>query len=329
MRMNRRDLLIGTAAAAAWPAAALPARAQDAYPTRPVTMVVAFPPGGQADIVARPVAQALERIWRVPVPVVNRGGAGGAIGNAFVARAAPDGYTLLMALSSLAVLPVADELFGRTPAYTVDQFAPIALITADPTVLVVRADSPWRTLEDFIADARARPGAIAYSSAGNYSTLHVAMAMFAAAAGLDLLHVPFQGGGPALTALLGGQVQALSSGPGPVLPHVREGRLRALACWGARRIPGFEDVPTFIERSFPDVEFYIWAGVFAPAATPPAIQERIRAAIAEAMASEELRRALLAAGSQPDHRDGEAFRRFFAADSARLVAAVRRIGRVE
>ncbi len=122
MRINRRDLLIGTAAAL--PAAAWPARAQEAYPTRPVTMVVAFPPGGQADIVARPVAQALERIWRVPVPVVNRGGAGGAIGNAFVARAAPDGYTLLMALSSLAVLPVADELFGRTPAYTVDPFAP-------------------------------------------------------------------------------------------------------------------------------------------------------------------------------------------------------------
>ncbi|MCS6932852.1 MAG: tripartite tricarboxylate transporter substrate binding protein [Acetobacteraceae bacterium] len=325
--MKRRDILLGAAGAAALPA--LPARAQEAFPARAVTMVVAFPPGGQADIVARPVAAALERIWRQPVPVVNRGGAGGAIGNAFVARAAPDGHTLLMALSSLAVLPVADELFGRPPAYTVDQLAPIALITADPTVLVVRADSPWRTLEEFIADARARPGAIAYSSAGNYSTLHVAMAMFAAAAGLDLLHVPFSGGGPALTALLGGQVQALSSGPGPALPHVREGRLRALACWGASRIPGFEEVPTFIERGFPDVEFYIWAGVFAPAATPAPVRERIRASLAEAMASEELRRALAAAGSPPDYRDGEAFRRFFEADSARLVAAVRRIGRVE
>lgn len=324
--MNRRDILLG-AAAAALPA--LPAAAQEAFPTRAVTMVVAFPPGGQADIVARPVSAALERIWRQPVPVVNRGGAGGAIGNGFVARAAPDGYTLLMALSSLAVLPVADELFGRPPAYTVDQFAPIALITADPTVLLVRGDSPWRTLDDFIADARARPGAIAYSSAGNYSTLHVAMAMFTTAASLNLLHVPFSGGGPALTALLGGQVQALASGPGPALPHVRDGRLRALACWGASRIPGFEDVPTFIERGFRDVEFYIWAGVFAPAATPAPVRERIRAAVAEAMGSEELRRALAAAGSPPDHRDGEAFRRFFDADSARLVAAVRRIGRVE
>lgn len=325
--MNRRDILLGAAGAAALPV--LPAAAQAPFPARAVTMVVAFPPGGQADIVARPVAAALERIWRQPVPVVNRAGAGGAIGNAFVVRAAPDGYTLLMALSSLSVLPVADELFGRPPAYTVDQLAPIALMTADPTVLVVPADSPWRTLEELVEDARRRPGAIAYASAGNYSTLHVAMAMFTVAAGIDMLHVPFSGGGPAMTALLGGQVQALSSGPGPALPHVRSGRLRALASWGAQRIPGFEDVPTFIERGFRDVEFYIWAGVFAPAATPAPVQERIRASLAEAMGAEELRRALAAAGSPPDFRDGEAFRRFFAADSARLEAAVRRIGRVE
>ncbi|MBW8268756.1 tripartite tricarboxylate transporter substrate binding protein [Caldovatus aquaticus] len=314
------------------PLAARGAVAQDAaatYPSRAVTMVVAFPPGGQADVVARPVAAALERIWRVPVPVVNRGGAGGAIGNAFVARAAPDGYTLLMALSSLAVLPEADRLHGRPPAYTVDQFAPIALITADPTLLVVRADSPWRTLEELIEDAKRRPGQITYSSAGNYSTLHVAMAMFTSAAGIDLLHVPYQGGGPALTALLSGTVQALASGPGPITPHVREGKLRPLACWGARRAPGYEDVPTFIEKGFRDVEFYIWAGVFAPAATPAAIQERIRAALRQAVADPELRRALEAAGSPIAYLDGEAFERFFREDSARLIRAVQRIGKVD
>jgi tripartite-type tricarboxylate transporter receptor subunit TctC len=314
------------------PLAARGAVAQDAaatYPSRAVTMVVAFPPGGQADVVARPVAAALERIWRVPVPVVNRGGAGGAIGNAFVARAAPDGYTLLMALSSLAVLPEADRLHGRPPAYTVDQFAPIALITADPTLLVVRADAPWRTLEELIEDAKRRPGQITYSSAGNYSTLHVAMAMFTSAAGIDLLHVPYQGGGPALTALLSGTVQALASGPGPITPHVREGKLRPLACWGARRAPGYEDVPTFIEKGFRDVEFYIWAGVFAPAATPAAIQERIRAALRQAVADPELRRALEAAGSPIAYLDGEAFERFFREDSARLIRAVQRIGKVD
>ncbi|MBX6373928.1 MAG: tripartite tricarboxylate transporter substrate binding protein [Acetobacteraceae bacterium] len=327
--MLRRDLLAAATLAPLTPAIVLAQGAAPDYPSRAVQMIVAFPPGGQADTVARPVSAALERIWRQPVPVVNRGGAGGAIGNALVARAAPDGYTLLMALSSLAVLPEADRLHGRPPQYTVDQFAPIALITADPTLLVVRADAPWRTLEEFIEDAKRRPGQITYASAGNYSTLHVAMAMFTGAAGLDLLHVPYQGGGPAMTALLSGTVQALSTGPGPALPHVRDGKLRPLACWGARRAPGFEEVPTFIEKGYRDVEFYIWAGVFAPAGTPAAIQDRLRAALRQAVAEPELKRALEAAGSPIDYRDGEAFERFFREDSARLVRAVQRIGKVD
>ncbi|GGJ35666.1 Bug family tripartite tricarboxylate transporter substrate binding protein [Neoroseomonas lacus] len=324
--MKRRELLAGGAGVILAPGLA---NAQDAYPSRAVQMVVAFPPGGQADIVARPVSSALERLWRQPVPVVNRGGAGGAIGNASVARATPDGYTLLMALSSLAMLPEADRLNGRAPSYTVDQLAPIALITADPTVLVVNADSPWRTLEDFVEDAKRRPGAITYSSAGNYSTLHVAMAMFAGAAGIDLLHVPFQGGGPAMTALLSGTVQALSSGPGPALSQVRDGKLRALAQWGATRAPGFEDVPTFIEKGYRDVEFYIWAGVFAPVATPASVQDRLRASLREAVQDEGLKRALAAAGSPIDFRVGDAFATFFREDSARLVRAVQRIGKVD
>jgi tripartite-type tricarboxylate transporter receptor subunit TctC len=324
--MKRREMLAGGAGVLLAPGIAL---SQEEYPSRAVQMVVAFPPGGQADIVARPVSAALERLWRQPVPVVNRGGAGGAIGNASVARAAPDGYTLLMALSSLAMLPEADRLNGRTPSYTVDQLAPIALITADPTVLVVKADAPWRTLEDFVEDAKRRPGAITYSSAGNYSTLHVAMAMFAGAAGIDLLHVPFQGGGPAMTALLSGTVQALSSGPGPALSQIRDGKLRALAQWGATRAPGFEDVPTFIEKGYPDVEFYIWAGVFAPVATPASVQDRLRAALRQVVQDEALKRALAAAGSPIDFREGEAFATFFREDSARLVRAVQRIGKVD
>jgi tripartite-type tricarboxylate transporter receptor subunit TctC len=324
--MKRRELIAGSAGVLMSSGIAA---AQEEYPSRAVQMVVAFPPGGQADTVARPVSAALERIWRQPVPVVNRGGAGGAIGNASVARAAPDGYTLLMALSSLAMLPEADRLNGRPPSYTVDQFAPIALITADPTVLVVNADAPWRTLEDFVADAKRRPGAITYSSAGNYSTLHVAMAMFTGAADIDLLHVPFQGGGPALTALLSGTVQALSSGPGPALSQVRDGKLRALAQWGATRAPGFEDVPTFMEKGYRDVEFYIWAGVFAPVATPAAVQDKLRNSLRQAVQDEALKRALTAAGSPIDFREGEAFTRFFREDSARLVRAVQRIGKVD
>ena len=319
------------AAAGIVPAAAgFPALAQGGFPARAVQMVVAFPPGGQADITARPVAAALERVFQQPVPVVNRPGAGGIIGSASVARAAPDGHTALMALSSLGVLPESERIMGRTPAYTVDQLAPVARITADPTVLVVPAASPWRTLEEFAADARRRPGAITFGSAGNYSTLHVAMAMFTGAAGIDLLHVPFQGGGPALTALLSGTLDALASGPGPALSQVRDGRLRALASWGRERIPGFETVPTFLELGYAEVEFYIWTGVFLPLATPAPVQARWRDALREVCERDEaLRRALEAAGSPLAHQDGEAFERFFRDDTARLVRAVQRIGRVE
>jgi tripartite-type tricarboxylate transporter receptor subunit TctC len=293
-------------------------------------MVVAFPPGGQADVTARPVAAALERVFNQAVPVVNRPGAGGIVGTASVARAAPDGYTALMALSSLAMLPESERIMGRTPAYTVDQLAPIARINADPTVLLVPASSPWRTVEEFVADAKKRPGAITYGSAGNYSTLHVAMAMFTGAADLDLLHVPFQGGGPALTALLAGQIDALSSGPGPAVPHVKEGRLRALASWGRERLQGFEDVPTFMELGYKDVEFYIWAGVFLPTATPAPVQDRMRQALRQVCEKDEaLKRAMEAAGSPIAYQDGAEFERFFREDSARLVRAVQRIGKVE
>jgi tripartite-type tricarboxylate transporter receptor subunit TctC len=320
-----RRTLLGGGAALALPR---PALAQD-YPSRAVTMVVAFPPGGQGDVVARPVAAGLERLWKVPVPVVNRAGAAGEIGYASVARAAPDGQTLLMGLSSLAVLPEAARLFGRTPAYEVDQFIPVALFTADPTLLAVPAEAPWRTLEEFLADARSRPGAIAYSSSGLYSALHVPMAMLTTAADIDLLHVPFQGGGPAMTAILSRQVQLLASGPGPLTPHVRDGRLRVLASWGATRIPGFEQVPTLIERGFPDAEFYIWAGVFAPAGTPAPVLARLRQGLAAAARDADVLRALAASGNNLDYREGEEFAAFFEADAARLRRAVQRIGKVE
>jgi tripartite-type tricarboxylate transporter receptor subunit TctC len=323
MSMHRRTLI---AAGAALPFAA---QAQSEFPTRPITMVVAFPPGGQADLAARPTAAALEKILRQPVIVQNRGGAAGAIGNAFVARSTPDGYTLLMALSSIAVIPEAEKLFDRAPPYTMDQFAPIALVNADPTMLAVPASAPWRTLEEFIAAARANPGGIPYGSSGTYGTLHVAMEMFTAAAGIRLLHVPFGGAGPAITALLGGQIQALASAPGTLTQHARDGRVRVLACWGRDRVAAFPEVPTFIEKGFPDVEFYIWAGLFAPAATPAPVIARLRDAMRQAVQDPDLVRAFTAAGAPVAYRDAPDFQRFFDADTARLLAAVRRIGKVE
>src|SRR6202047_1051542 len=198
--MNRRELLKATAALPLLQGArSNPASAQAAWPARTITMIVPFPAGGQADLAARPVALALEKILGKSVIVDNRaGGAGGAIGNAAAARAEPDGYTLLMTLSSLAVLPEADRLFDRPPLYEVSQFAPVARVLADPTPLAVPASAPWKTLQDFVDDARKRPGQIPYGSSGPYGTLHVAMEMFAASAGIQLLHLPFRGPGLAL-----------------------------------------------------------------------------------------------------------------------------------
>ncbi len=326
--MNRRELL---KTAAALPLAQVvlpnPLFAQGPWPTRNITMIVPFPAGGQADLAARPVALALERILGKPVIVDNRaGGAGGSIGNAAAARAEPDGYTLLMTLSSLAVLPEADRLFDRPVAYEVSQFAPVARVLADPTLLAVPASAPWKTLQDFVDDAKKRPGQIPYGSSGPYGTLHVAMEMFTASAGIKLLHVPFRGAGP---ALLSGTVQALASAPGTLKQQVDDGKMRVLANWGANRIASFPDLPTFRELGYKDVEFYIWAGLFAQSALPAPIMTRLREAMAQAVKSPEVTKTFETAGSPVAYLDAPEFSKFVAEDSARLIAAVKKIGKVE
>jgi tripartite-type tricarboxylate transporter receptor subunit TctC len=330
--MNRRELLTTAAALplALGSAAVGTSRAETPWPSRNITMIVPFPPGGQADLAARPIALALERILGKPVVVDNRaGGGGGSVGNAAAARAQADGYTLLMTLSSLAVLPEADRLFGRTASYEVAQFAPIARVLADPTLLAVPANARWRTLGDFVADAKKRPGEIPYGSSGPYGTLHVAMEMFCASAGIKLLHVPFRGAGPALTGLLSGTVQALASAPGTLRQQVDDGKMRVLANWGAERIASFPDLLTFRELGYKDVEFYIWAGLFAQSALPQPIMTRLRTAMAEAVKAPEVVRTFEAAGSPVAYMDAPEFASFIAADSARLIAAVRKIGKVE
>jgi tripartite-type tricarboxylate transporter receptor subunit TctC len=329
--MNRRELL---KAAATLPLAQTAFSnatfAQSPYPSRNITMIVPFPAGGQADLAARPVALALERILGKPCIVDNRaGGAGGSIGNSQAARAEPDGYTLLMTLSSLAVLPEADRLFDRPVAYEVSQFAPVARVLADPTLLAVPASAPWKTLQDFVDDAKKRPGQIPYGSSGPYGTLHVAMEMFAASAGIKLLHVPFRGAGPALTALLSGTVQAMASAPGTLKQQVDDGKMRVLANWGAERVKSFPDLPTFRELGYKDVEFYIWAGLFAQAGLPAPIMTQLREAMAQAVKAPEVVKTFETAGSPVAYQDAPEFSKFVAEDSARLVAAVKKIGKVE
>src|SRR3569833_3944071 len=329
--MKRRDFLLATASLPITQGLmASAALAQNVYPSRNITMIVPFPAGGQADLAARPVAAVLERILGKPVIVDNRaGGGGGSVGNAQAARAGPEGHTLLMTLSSLAVLPEADRLFNRPAAYEVAQFAPIARVLADPTVLAVPAYSRWKTLADFVDDAKARPGEIPYGSSGPYGTLHVAMEMFAANAGIKLLHVPFRGGGPALPALLGETVQAMAAAPGTLKQQVDDGKMRVLANWGAERIASFPDLPTFKELGYKDVEFYIWAGLFAQTELPGPIMTKLREAMAQAVKAPEVVKTFETAGSPVAYLDAPDFAKFVAEDSARLIAAVKKIGKVE
>jgi tripartite-type tricarboxylate transporter receptor subunit TctC len=305
------------------------ADAQGSFPSRPITVVAPFPPGGVADLTARPVAAAMEKVLKSPVGVINKTGAAGAVGMQFVATSKPDGYTLLLALSSISIIPEADKLFGRPPAFTVDQFEPLALISADPTILVVRAEGPWKTAREFIADAKKRPGQITYSSSGIYGTLHMAMELLSHAAGIKLRHVPTAGAGPALTAILGGHVDALASGPAVVIPHIKSGKLRPLAGWGDKRVAALPDVPTFKELGYPDAEFYIWAGLFAPRGTPEPVLTRLREAARAAVDDAEFKGAMAKMQTPIAFKQGEEFRRFFDADAKRLAEGVRRVGRVE
>ena len=325
--MTRRRVL----AAAAALALALPlvAGAQEPYPSRPITLVAPFPPGGVADLTARPVAAAMEKVLKNPVAVVNKTGAAGAVGMQFVATSKPDGYTLLLALSSISIIPEADKIFGRPPAYTVDQLVPIALISADPTILVVRAESPWKTAREFLDDARKRSGQISYSSSGIYGTLHMAMELLSHAAGVKLRHIPAAGAGPALTALLGGHVDALASGPAVILPQIKAGKLRALAGWGDKRVAALPEIPTFKELGYPDAEFYIWAGIFAPKGTPEPVLARLREATRAAVAEPEFKSAMDKLETPIAFKQGDDFQKFFEADAKRLAEGVRKVGRVE
>src|SRR5262249_58607086 len=259
----------------------------------------------------------------------NRPGAGGMLGNAAAARAEPDGHTVLMALSSMTFLPEAERLYDRKPSYEYDQLLPIARVLADPGVLVVRKDSPYRSVADLIADAKQRPGRITFSSSGNYGAAHVPFEMFQYAAGIKLQHVPYRGGGPALAAFLGEQVDITAQAPGPVKPYVDEGRVRRLASWGGKRTPELADVPTFIELGFAGVEYYIWAGLFAPKGTPAPVVARLRGAMREVMQSPQVTSVFEKAGSPPAYLDQPDFVRFVEADAARLIPAVKRIGRLE
>ncbi|MDM0076463.1 tripartite tricarboxylate transporter substrate binding protein [Variovorax sp. J2P1-59] len=326
MHPPRRALLRAALLAASCCATA--ALAQGGWPDKPITMIVPFPPGGVADTVARPVAESLSRELKQTVIVENKAGAGGAVGIGFVARAPADGYTVLLSLSSISILPEADAILERKPAYQMSQFKPIARFTADPTVLVVRADAPWKTLSEFIADARVKPGTYNYGSSGNYGTMHVPMEMLKNAAGFRMTHIPYTGAGPAVVALLAGQVDAVASGPSTVVQQIKAGKLRALAHWGDKPLAALPDVPS-LEQAGYKVKFAQWSGLFVPAGTPEDIVRKLRAASAKVAADPAVVQVIERAGSPLAYLDAPEFQTYWNADANTMTDAVRKIGKVE
>ena len=302
--------------------------AQGDWPTRAITMIVPFPPGGLADLVARPVAEALSRELGQPVIIENKAGAGGGIGMGLAAKAKPDGYTVLLALSSLTVIPEADAVLGRAPMFTLAELRPMARYTADPTVLVVRADAPWKTVQAFVDDAKKRPGAINYGSSGNYGTMHVPMEMLSQVAGVKLTHIPYTGAGPAVVALLGGQIDAVSSGPATVLQHIKAGKLRALGHWGTGPLAALPGVPSLKDVGYA-TEYAQWSGLFIPAGTPEPIAQRLRAAAKAAAQDPKVREVIGNAGSPILYLDAPEFEKYVQADARTMVDVVKRIGRLD
>jgi tripartite-type tricarboxylate transporter receptor subunit TctC len=307
--------------------AAISAFAAD-FPDHAITMIVPFPPGGVADTVARPVAEAMSRDLQQPVIIENKPGAGGGIGMAFAAKAKPDGYTVLLSLSSYTVLPEADKILGRAPMYQLDQLKPVARFTADPTVLVVRADAPWKTWSEFAAAARANPGKYTFGSSGNYGTMHVPMEMLLAAAGIKMTHVPYTGAGPAIVGLLGGSIDAVATGPATVVQQINAGKLRALAQWGNARLVALPDVPTLHELGT-NVDYAQWSGLFVPAGTPELAVKRLRDAARAAANDERVKQVMATAGSPIQYLDTPEFQRYVDADAAKMADVVKRIGKVE
>jgi tripartite-type tricarboxylate transporter receptor subunit TctC len=323
--MDRRSFVIGTTALAA----AGPVFAQDTFPSHAVTILNAFPPGGANDIATRPFASALEAVVKQPVVVETKAGAGGQVGAQVAANAKPDGYTLLSHNNGLSGYEEVDKLFGRQPKTTRADFIPLARLIADPVLVLVNDQHPYKTLKDLIEDAKKRPEAIIYSSGGLYGATHLPVALLEKATGIPKLrHLPTNGGGPAVTALLGNNAQMSTQTISASLPHIKAGKLRALASFGGKRSPSVPEVPTLKELGY-DVEYYLWVGIFAPKATPADIVSTLNAAIDKAANSELFKTAITNAGLEPDYLNAAGFAKFWAEDAQRSDEAVKLIGRVQ
>jgi tripartite-type tricarboxylate transporter receptor subunit TctC len=323
--VDRRHFVAGTAAAAA-ALAVRPGFAQGAYPTHAITLVNPFPPGGAADKVGQPLKAVLEPVLKQPVIIETKSGAAGAVGAQYAASAKPDGYTLLLHITSISGFAEVDKLFGRTPKFTTADFIPIARYVADPCALLVNDQTPYKTLKEFVDDAKKRPDEIVFSSSGLYGALHIPMAQFMQKANIKMRHLPTRGGGPALTAFLGNNAQCLVSSISAAMTQIKAGKAKPLAMFGGKRSKALPDVPTMKELGY-DLEYYLWVGLFAPKGTPDNVIKVMREASDKAAHTDAFKTAMTNLGQELDYMDQPEFAKFWANDASKIEAAVRSIGK--
>jgi tripartite-type tricarboxylate transporter receptor subunit TctC len=294
------------------------------YPDRDIRLVVPFPPGGGADILARTIAPRLSRALGKPIVVDNRPGAGGNVGAEYVAKAAPDGYTLLYGTNGTHAINA--SLYRNLRFDPAKDFVPVSRMTTIATLLIVNPQLPVNSVEELIRYAKANPGKVNFASAGNGTTSHLAGELFKTMAGVDIVHVPYGGGAKAVIDLIGGQVQMMIDVMPNALPLAKDGRARGLAVGTATRYPGAPEFPTIAESGVPGFEASAWDGIFVPAGTPAPIVARLNAAIRETLEDPQIAEALRARGAQPAPNSPEAFARHIAESSERWARAVRASG---
>ncbi len=299
------------------------AQAQD-FPNRPIRMVIAFPPGGPTDFVGRLLADRLKDLLPQPVLIENKAGANGAIGADFVAKAEPDGHTLF--LSTVGAIAITPHMRTDLPYDTLRDFAPVTQVVRNTTLLVVRADHPAKSAKDLAALAKEKPGTIPFASTGVGATTHLAMELYQSAAGIKFVHVPYRGAAPALTDLLGGQVQAFFADATVLMPHIKGGRIKALGAASNQRNPLLPDVPTFAEQGYPDTDSGNWYGLLAPAKTPPTVIARLNAAFVAAINDPVVKDKLIQSGAVPVANTPAEFGKVLKDELARWGKVVREKG---
>lgn len=323
MRFPFRTAVRAVGALAVATAAALPALADEPYPARPIKIVVPFPPGGAADVFARLIGQKLNEAWSQPVVVDNKPGAGGQIATQSVVKSPADGYTLLVVTVGHAVNPA---LYTKLPYDTEKDLRPVAALARLPSVLVVNPSLPVKSVADLVALARATPGKLTYASSGNATTSHVAGAMFTSLAQVNMLHVPYRGSAPAITDLIGGQVDVMIDPIASSAPHVKSGKLRALAVSTAARTPLAPDLPTLAEAGIPGYDFSAWFLLIAPAATPEPIVAKLNAAVAQALAAPDVRERFATLGAEPGRGSPAEIAAFLGGEIRRMAKVARDAG---